>query len=249
MKRSLVKKYATGLLAAVFLAGTAALFTRTAESHAQVSQQARRQAGHRPETIVGGGIVFSPQTAHGMMEFYESGEFVPPLGVNNIYVQLWGAGGGGGGNPFVDANCAQGWYYPGSGGGGAYTASALTVTEEDSSFDIVVGIGGGPSQNGGDSSISLTSQHGTAGTILYAGGGYGGSVSADGAGGLADSRGMISHPGFPGAGGGCGAGSEAGQAWNYNLLPNEGWLGASQFLGGGQEGERSGGNGYVLIVW
>ena len=208
-----------------------------------------QQAGKQPEV---GGLVFSPQTAHGMMEFYKSGEFAVPLGVNNIYIQLWGAGGGGGGLPFADVSCASGSWFPGAGGGGAYTASALTVTEEDSSFDIVVGFGGAAFQGGGESSISLTSQHGTAGTILYAGGGYSGSTDTNGAGGLYDSRGMVSHPGFPGTGGGCG-GSSVGEAWNYNLLPNQGWLqGPNQAyasLGQGGWGDYAGGNGYVYITW
>jgi hypothetical protein len=180
--------------------------------------------------------------------------FVVPVGITEIYVKMWGAGGGGG--------VSGGWSYGSDGGGGGCSIGLIPVTPGET-LQIVVGRGGQTnwpnSQTlvyGGGGGLKNNSDNRYAG----AGGGYTGifrsSVTqgnalmiAGGGGGGGSSRAGAGN--FGGAGGGLEGqrgGSSYDGKWNYGGgggTQSAGGTGISQAGGalyGGYGGE--GGNGY-----
>ena len=84
--------------------------------------------------------------------------FTVPVGVNWIFVKLWGAGGG--------AGRAGGWSYGADGGGGGHVRGLFPVTP-GSTIIVVVG-------RGGVLTNSTNQSYGGGGTSTAVGGGYGG---------------------------------------------------------------------------
>ena len=90
-----------------------------------------------------------------MQVFDTAGTFIftVPAGVTRVMVEVWGGGGGGGTGYYNDCDengCDA--ESSGGGGGGGYGKQVLTVTP-DTSYPVVVGVGGGSSIDGGDSSF------------------------------------------------------------------------------------------------
>jgi hypothetical protein len=157
--------------------------------------------------------------------------FVVPVGVNWIFVKLWGAGGG--------AGRAGGWSYGADGGGGGHARGLFPVTPGNTII-LVVGRGG-TIVNGTTQSYGGGGTNGSAADQTYGGhgGGYCGvfvsSVSqanalaiAGGGGGGGSSRSWVGNIG--GAGGGL-----VGQRGSS---PYDG-----RFTAGGNPGTQSGGGG------
>ncbi|MCF8237568.1 MAG: hypothetical protein K9I85_05390 [Saprospiraceae bacterium] len=127
--------------------------------------------------------------------------FTIPSGYTvNLLVKAWGAGGGG-----TDSNEAGG-----GGGGGGYSSNSYSSIGQGE-YTIVVGAGGEPGSNGGNSSYNfvglVVSSGGSPGTSFGTGGNGGaGSTKNGGAGG------DRSHKfGAGGGGGGSGSNATAGQ--------------------------------------
>jgi len=139
--------------------------------------------------------------------FSESGTWQCPVGVTQIKVECWGAGGAGG-QGRTTTTVAGG----GGGGGGAYASVTLTVTP-GSFYTYTVGTGGATiTANGGDSFFANTS------TVL-AKGGLGGGAATSGVGGAGGSGGAsascvgdVKYSGGAGATGAAGGGAQAGGA-------------------------------------
>lgn len=95
--------------------------------------------------------------------FASSNTWICPAGVNQITVELWGAGGGGGGSSYLTLNCAKsylgGFYggavgnYGGNGGSGGYTKQIVNVTPGQA-YTVVIGAGGIGGTTGNSSSPS-----------------------------------------------------------------------------------------------
>lgn len=86
-----------------------------------------------------------------------------PFGVNKIYVQLWGAGGGG------DYSVDTVNLIPHSGGSGGYT-SCLVNIEMSSTIQVIVGGGGsagGPTLNPGGKLLDVMRDNESSSTSLY----------------------------------------------------------------------------------
>ncbi len=160
-------------------------------------------------------------------EFSTSGTWTVPLGVTEIIVEVWGAGGAGGGVNGSNGNTRLG----GGGGGGAYAKSKLEVIPGNT-LTIVVGQGGAPTgnnQNGPDGGSSYLVNFENE---LFAEGGNGGlriNSSGDpatgGAGGsIAGSKGGLDiRPGQ--------AGNRGGQNNFSNVNNTDGKGGDSGYLG------------------
>jgi hypothetical protein len=119
-----------------------------------------------------------------------TGTWTCPAGVTSAVIECWGAGGG-----------AQ--YY--GGGGGGYSKKTVTVIPT-TVYDVVVGVGGGPDADGGDSYFNDIS------TVLAKGGKKGstktGGQSSEGVGDIKYSGGDGGDSLNPfGGGGGGGAGT------------------------------------------
>ena len=122
--------------------------------------------------------------------FNTTGSFTIPLGVTQITVECWGAGGNGG-------STINNGTKTGGGGGGAYARKLLTVTPS-TSYNFTVGTGGGDTYfinattvlAKGGSSVAAESTIGTAGGSALSsigdqvyGGGNGGNAGANTGGG------------------------------------------------------------------
>lgn len=135
-----------------------------------------------------------PGGVRGMQVFGANGTFVVPAGVNAVLIEAWGAGGGGGDTeapmmPPSGGHCDGTGCAAGGGGGGSYVRTVIPVTA-GSTYNIVIGQGGGPGlkvgamhHNGLDGSDTTFG-----GTLVVGGGGKGGQNHApgeqmDGAGG------------------------------------------------------------------
>lgn len=132
-----------------------------------------------PITVGGTSITFNDSTVQStaftgggganIQIFSSSGTWTKPSGAKFVMVELWGAGGGGGRTFFGYTNGGEG------GGGGAYTTKMFAAPEVGATETVTVGAGGagyrcGPgSGTGGDGGTT------NFGTLLYAGGGTGGS--------------------------------------------------------------------------
>lgn len=117
--------------------------------------------------------------------FSSSGTFTVPAGVERVYVQVWGGGGGGRNDSLANATC---------GAGGGYSAGWLNVAPGDS-ITATVGTGGAGGVSSGDngtaggtttfSTISATGGAGGSGswfdgTLVAPGAGSGGAVNING---------------------------------------------------------------------
>ncbi len=170
-----------------------------------------------------------------------------PQGVQNITVEVWGAGGGGGGVNLSDTTRS------GGGGGGAYTRRTLTVSESNDAVTIIVGAGG---NFGSSSNSAYTVSDGANGNLsrfgdITAYGGNGGqkasgtslSVGAGGNGSSQTSGGSTSESGENGQSGNTGAISTSSPlAAGGRGYPYE----AGQTYGTGGTGGRSIGPGDTL---
>jgi hypothetical protein len=207
------------------------------------------------------GIGNTTQTGTNMYEFTEPGTYtfnssMIPSGVQNITVEVWGAGGGGGG---VETD---GLTYGGGGGAGGY--SRRTIPVPGSGMSVIVGAGGNPGQssvnailvtNGSNGGLSkfgnITGNGGLGGEKDYALGTEGNENGTGGAGGSA-TGGQTNLTGFPG---------ENGSVTNN---PADGGTGhpsftvTSQSYGAGGKGgsdtgptiqATAGANGRVRITW
>lgn len=170
--------------------------------------------------------------------FTTSGTVSVPVGVTQVTVEVWGAGGGGG-SSWVNK------YSAGGGGGGAYTIAVVDNLTPDSSINYIVGSGGpggGDPQKGVDGGVSNF-------LSVKANGGKGGggvittNVASGGLGGLAETSplGIISYSGGAGSSGsnnsnasGGGGGSSAGTGSIGNSA--SGSNGAIAPVGGGNGG-------------
>jgi hypothetical protein len=156
---------------------------------------------------------------HGVQEFTANGTWTAPSGIKSVLVEMWGGGGGG------DTTLIGPF-----GGSGAYSRSVIPVKLRKI-YNVVVGSGGAPNQNGGDSQFLDPNNN----ILLFAGGGPFG----QGAGGAEDANAMIHHPGIGLGVGGLSVG---------NSNPRVGFDGAGGVSGTlGPDG--TGHPGYVLLLW
>ena len=194
-------------------------------------------------TAAAGGYIYSaggtgpPTTVTAEYRSSGTSTFTVPAGVNNITVQVWGAGGGGG--------AGSGGSGPGgNGGGGGYSKAVLSVTPSES-LTILVGTGGLSAQalsdGGNGGGYSAVRRGGT--FLLQAGGGGGGAGNrgnggndhggaGGGVNGLNGTAGTGGGGGrgtatAGGAGGTAGTGGGAGAAGIANAGGNGGGSGAS----------------------
>jgi hypothetical protein len=163
------------------------------------------------------------------MEFTSSGPFIVPVGVVQITVECWGGGGGG---STITSNNSTG----GGGGGGAFASSIINVIPLNS-YNVIVGTGGGPNSNGGNSSFNGTS------VIAAGGNGAAANSATRGLGGtIASSTGTIRWAGGNGGDGGGtwsgGGGGGAGSTGNGGNAPsnNTGTAGTGATFNGGNGG-------------
>lgn len=124
----------------------------------------------------------NPGRLIGIQVFTSSGSntYTPSAGVNNAFVELWGAGGGGGSSASATLNGS-------GGGGGAYSAAFVAVS---GNVTISIGAGGaGQAQNSGTAGTAGGNTTYNSTTVVAVGGGYGGNGGATvpGAGGAAGS--------------------------------------------------------------
>lgn len=147
------------------------------------------------------------------------------LGITtNVYVQLWGAGGGG---------------FGGSGGAGAYVSGTITVPAA-ASLNLIVG-GGGSDNGGGTAAIGGGGVGGTGSGDNGCGGGgmtaiKSGSTYLVVAGGGGGSGSYYNSPYYPGGGGGGGTNGFD----NYSSAGNAGGVAGSGSAAGGVGGSVTG---------
>ena len=199
--------------------------------------------------------------------FSSSGTWQAPTGVTEVFVELWGAGGG-------TPQCRN--TVSGGGGGGAYSNKTLTVTPL-SNYSYVVGVGG--TGTGGDTYwVNTSTALAKGGSVGRTGGGAGsGGAAASGVGDVKYSGGTggTGVVGSYGGGGGGGAGSTAlgkngsgvtagGATTEYGGAGGNGRSGSvgkgiiGETYGGGAGGSRatstrygpvSGANGFIRITY
>jgi hypothetical protein len=115
--------------------------------------------------------------------FDNSSVWICPQGVNQIKVELWGAGGGGGGGSGSTSNngCMQ-WIgigyvgaYGGQGGSGGYNSSIVNVIP-GTTYNITIGSGGtgGSINSCGSGDTGQNGESSSFGSLLIATGGTGG---------------------------------------------------------------------------
>jgi len=134
------------------------------------------------------------ETAEVLVTAIGAGTFTVPMGVTEIIVEAWGAGGNGGGRGFASGGSASG------GGGGAYAMRTFLV-QPGEVLSYHVGRWGGASWFGSNDEEGLVAAGGSRGSDLPNEPGAGGSVE--------DSHGDVVYKGGDGLGsrGGGGAGS------------------------------------------
>lgn len=204
--------------------------------------------------------------------FTTSGTWVAPVGVTNVTVQAWGAGGAGG---YGGGSNRQGG---GGGGGGAFQSGAFTVTSGNS-YTITVGTGGvGGTGNGGDGTVSTATFNsgtitanpglggrsyangfngGNGGSGLRSGGNGGNGSNGSGSGGGGGCAGSTGNGGNGGltAGGAAGTGIGIAGAGADGTTANSSTGNIGNIYGGGGSGgtrNREGGNGadgYIRITF
>lgn len=207
------------------------------------------------------GIGNTTQTGTNMYEFTEPGTYtfnssIIPNGVQNITVEVWGAGGGGGG---VETD---GLTYGGGGGAGGY--SRTTIPVPGSGMSVIVGAGGNPGQssvnamfvtNGSNGGLSkfgnITGNGGLGGEKDYAFGTDGNENGTGGAGGSA-TGGQTNLTGFPGENGSVTNNPADGGAGHPSFTVTSQSYGAGG-KGGSDTGPTiqatAGANGRVRISW
>lgn len=164
-------------------------------------------------------------TAHGQTIFVTSGSFTCPSGVNEVYVECWGGGGGSAGfdgSSGAGGGYAAGWVavvpgtsytitcaaggsagYPSGTNGGNSTAFGITANGGTGG-----GAGPGPGGSGSGASLIIQGQGGTDlddSTILFA---IGGNSPRGGLGGTINAAGSGLNPSAPGGGGGANSAAE-----------------------------------------
>ena len=184
----------------------------------------------RPASPVAGQNGFNTTT--GFAEYWNGSQWayygtLSATSVNYLVV----AGGGGGGSQ--TASVTNG----GGGGAGGVSASSVSVTP-GTSYTITVGAGGAVDSNGSNSSLGSL--------IVCIGGGKGGGIGANVAGGNGGSGGGGSAAGGGGAGGSgtSGQGQSGGQGSNGGNYIGGGGGGANQ-AGASGSSTGNGGNGYT----
>ncbi len=189
-----------------------------------------------------------------MNVFTGNGTWTKQSYVNNVYVEVWGAGGGG---LLGNANNSMG-----GGGGGGYSAGITTVA---GNVSVVVGAGGGNNANGSASTFTggatLTGNGGTRPTTVTGGAGGTGANGTINLPGQAGGNGVAqdgAKSGFGGdspmgGGGGQGAGGANASGANSATVPMNGGNGQVPGGGGGGGAENNGtagtGAAGLVIVW
>ncbi|SNS95992.1 glycine-rich domain-containing protein [Actinacidiphila glaucinigra] len=187
---------------------------------------------------------------HGLVDFLDDGQFMPPAGVTSVFVQAWGAGGGGSG--------ADGTLVNGSGGGAGGFAWCVLPVQPGTPVPVDIGAGGtGGAQltNGQPGSLStvnnglggLAIANGGAGGLFSSSGGMGGTASCSGQGtarqGADGARGGTTVP--PGQGGRPAVDGVIQPAPSTAGIGGTGGTVSFMDPGVGQ----TGGPGYVVIWW
>lgn len=179
---------------------------------------------------------FFPKSATGQpvsQTFNTSGTYVVPAGYTvSVIVEAWGGGGGGG----TTTSGAKG-----GGAGGAYASSTLTLSS--GSYTVVVGTGGAPGVNGGNSGFGIY--------VIAEGGGAAFGVSGGAAGSSTGSTGTIVVESIGGLakidndGGAGGSGARGGGAGGAGGVANNGSGISGTAPGGGGGGKAGPGSGGV----
>jgi hypothetical protein len=170
-----------------------------------------------------------------------AGTFTKPLGVTQVIVECWGAGGAGGGSSVNDTG-------GGGGGGGQYSRKYLTYTSPSIGISYSVGAGGigstGNGTNGGDATWDTSTVIGKGGGGGGANNGSGGETNTlDGVGdvkyfGVTGESGFFNPPNSVIGGAGGSAASSTSTTTLFILDPEYGGFGASQIFvnSGGSDG-------------
>lgn len=172
---------------------------------------------------------------------------VPP-GVTSICIEVWGAGGGG------DRRSTSGGVV-GGGGGGGYAYECFSVVP-GTTYNVIVGSGGGSGSMFGYGGAGGTS---SVGNLINVTGGAGGAGATGGAAGISTNSfnvaGGAGDNGSAGGAGGNGANGGAGGFAVYNtqgnpgVIPGGGGSGGNTTGGAGSASGGSGARGQVYIYW
>lgn len=179
--------------------------------------------------------------AVGQTQYLTAGtySFTVPVGVEFISVAAIGGGGGGG-------NVGSGYGGSGGSGGACAYANDIPVTSGEV-LSIVVGAGGTPATNGGDTRIARGAT-----TILTAGGGRGGNgTGATVAGGTYSVNAALVDGSYGGWNGGFGGVSYGGTGQRGGNGTGSGYIGSAGGGSGGHTGgpnEQDGGTGAVGAI-
>jgi len=177
-----------------------------------------------------------PGGYNGVQLFVASGIWTAPANIQNVVVELIGAGGAGGGG-YIDPAIAGG-----IGGGGAYTKAFVSVTPGQT-YAIVVGQGGtGTGSALGRPGGASDFEDGQNTVLAFANGGHGGDIlGTPGAGGSSTGNpALFAAPGIIGS---------TGNGVSFVPRATQYGAGGAGGAGGGIDPGSTGGNGAVLIWW
>jgi hypothetical protein len=161
--------------------------------------------------------VLRPGFASGVQSIASSGNFIVPVGVTQIEVEIWGAGSG------SYASVAS--LPSGGGSGGGYARKRITGLNPGQVIPVIVGAGG--------SAGSTSTPAGAGGSTSFGSTSFGSYVSATG-GGL-NPLATVASPWLGASAGGFGVGGDINIAggWGTNGINNIGGAGGAGAMGGG----------------
>ncbi len=218
-------------------------------------------------SYIGTGTLVDTRTVHGQAIFTESGAWICPEGITEVFISICGGGGGGGGASGTASYCGGGG---GGGGSQAYLKKKITVVP-GTEYTITIGAGGnggaggtspGDGGDGGATSFSslLTAAGGKGGKRATSSSSYrGNGGDAGGSGGARGGDGGQAYAGSyrSGNGGGCLLGPGEGSR-SYSSNPGAG-IDCTCYGGGGSGGMSAlsnsgyaggaGGPGICIIEW